>query len=671
MLYLRRMAHVRTAPAHAFFFGALVVWSLWALYICADAVPGLLDDGTHLLHSERYRTDGFLATVGGDLAAVGQHARFYEIQYALLGLYNVLFGHHLALWYLANHAFGLATGLLIYAVIRMTTRSVPGAITGSLVFLTGSPMAEAARANFGKAEVVMTFLFVCSIALLVLARHLGRTWSSSGRGPRAAIAAVAAMGLASLLLAAVAKESGRLLGLALVLTGLVGARSRPRDGRARLWIGSLGAIGLLGAATNMLVFWPSHDNPYLRSYFSLDLSASHLWQGAAFYASQNGDVILIALAALPWVVAGLRRRATGDGDGARGELFVALFLSAAIYAGALLAIRFHLSYYLYVPAALFALALGWAVAIASPRARMALLVVAAATRLYSVPYNVAIGEAQRDFDRVNDEAMRRVATLAPPRVIALDLSETSQFIQEWNLLRWFSFDGVLAPLYGASPLFESWLYQDDLRGLDRRSYDPAAIYGNLDPARLRVTSTIDPSPGDLITFRSGTMRRFHCFLRGVLPQHLDGTAALAAIDPDALAWVGRAGDRSSAARNGGSFDYRWEFFRVVARPRFLVAGREGDGWALEVPGWLPFSYPVHLSTIRDAERLAVMEVPKAGMFTWAIPCDRPGTVWLRSDQWFQPSSLGVAPDTRTLSYRVTAISLAEDPAPGGPPVTRP
>src|SRR5207245_1660295 len=408
MLYLRRrMAQVRTAPAHAFFFGALVVWILWALHICAGAVPGLLDDGTHLLHSERYRTDGFLTTVSGDLAGVGQHERFYEVQYALLGLYNVLFGHHVALWYLANHALCLATGLLMYAVLRMTTRNLSGAITGALVFLTGSPMAEAARANFGKAEVLMTFLFVCSIALLVLARRLGRTWASAGRGPRAAVVAVAAMGLATLLLAAVAKESGRLFGLALVLAALVGACSPRGDARDRVWLGSLGAIGLMGAAANVLVFWPSHDNPYLRSYFSLDLGASHVWEGAAFYASQNGDVILIAVASLPWVVAGLRRDGTGHGEGERGEVFVALSLTAAIYAGALLAIRFHLSYYLYVPAALLALGLGWAVAIASPRGRMALVIVAAATRLYSVPYNMVIGAAQRDFDRVNNEAKRK------------------------------------------------------------------------------------------------------------------------------------------------------------------------------------------------------------------------------------------------------------------------
>ncbi len=51
------------AGRRSLFLGALVVWILWALYICHGAVPGLLDDGIHLIHSDRYRTDGFFATV--------------------------------------------------------------------------------------------------------------------------------------------------------------------------------------------------------------------------------------------------------------------------------------------------------------------------------------------------------------------------------------------------------------------------------------------------------------------------------------------------------------------------------------------------------------------------------------------------------------------------------
>ena len=102
MLYLRRMARVRTSTVHALFGGALAVWILWALHVCRGAVPGLLDDGTHLIHSDKYRTVGFFATVGGDLAGLRQHARFYEVQYGLLGLYNILFGHDLTEWYLAQ-----------------------------------------------------------------------------------------------------------------------------------------------------------------------------------------------------------------------------------------------------------------------------------------------------------------------------------------------------------------------------------------------------------------------------------------------------------------------------------------------------------------------------------------------------------------------------------------
>ena len=673
MLYLRRMARTRTAPAHAFFLGALFVWILWALHICRAAVPGLLDDGTHLIHSERYRTTGFFVTVWGDLGGLWHHARFYEVQYALLGLYNIAFGHDLARWYLANHVLCLATGLLIYAVVRMTTRGLAGATMGALVFLTGSPLAEATRANFGKAEVVMTLLFLSAVALVVVAGS-SRTAPAAPRRP---FGLAMTLALGCLLLAAVAKESGRLFGLALMLAAIVGVCSRRHEGRDSFWLGSLGVLGVAGFLANVLIFWPSRDNAYLRSYFSLDLSADHLRQAAAFYATQNGDVILIGVAALPWVLASLKKRSVG-----RFELFVALYVVAALYGGAMLALRFQLSYYLYVPAALLALVFGWAVALASPSARIVLVTLAVATRLYSVPYNVITAEAQRAFDQVNYRAMEKVAVLSPSRVIALDLDEASQFVQEWNLLRWFSFDGALAPLYGAAPFFESWLYQDDLRTLDRRSYDPAATYGNLDPGRMRAAQEIDPKPGDLIATRSGTMRQFHCFLRGVMPQQFDGAAGLVALDREALEWVGAASaPHASQSDVGGTFEYRWDFFRLIARPRFLLMGRDSDGWmrpearvrlapqppgvltlTVEVPGWLPFTYPLRLSATRDDERMAVLEVHQAGTHHWVIPTGRPATLSLRSEQWFQPSALGVAPDTRTLSYRVAAVSLAEERA---------
>lgn len=682
MLYLRRMARVRTVPVHALFVGALLLWILWALHICRGAVPGLLDDGTHLIHSERYRTDGFFTTVWGGLAGVRQHARFYEVQYALLGLYNIAFGHDLARWYLANHVLCLGTGLLIYAVIRMTTRSAAGAAMGALVFLTGSPLAEATRANFGKAEVVMTFLFVAAVALLVFAGS-SRLRPAADRGRPILRGAVVVLAVSTLLLAAVAKESGRLLGLALVLAAIVGACSRRREeGHDPLWLGSLAAIGIAGALANVLIFLPSRDNPYLRSYFSLDLSAAHLGESAAFYAVQNGDVIVIGLAALPWVLASVRRGSpVRDGVHVRSELFVALYVIAALYVGALLALRFALSYYLYVPATLLALAFGWAMALASPRVRIVLAMVAVATRLYSVPYNIVTAEAQRSFDQVNYQAMERVAAISPSRVIALDLSEESQFVQEWNLLRWFSFDGALAPLYGATPFFESWLYQEDLRTLDRRSYNPAATYGNPKLERLRAGGSIDPEPGDLVAVRTGTMRRFHRFLRGVMPQHLDGPGSLLAVDGEALEWAGAAGTPYASRHvRGGIFEYRWDFFRIVARPRFVLMGRDGDGWmragarvrlaprqpgtltlTVEVPGWLPFSHPLRLSATQDGDRIATLDIRAPGTHVWPIPGSRPGTLWLRSDQWFQPSALGVAPDTRMMSYRVTAVSLDEDP----------
>jgi len=201
VLYLRRMARARTAPAHAFFFGALLVWILWALHICQAAVPGLLDDGT-ISSIARGTERPASSSPSGRPRRVVAPRPLLRSPIRLAGLYNIAFGHDLARWYLANHVLCLATGLLIYAVVRMTTQGVAGATMGALVFLTGSPLAEATRANFGKAEVVMTFLSCLP----------SPSSSSPDRGARCRrttppLGLAMVMALGCLLLAAVAKES--------------------------------------------------------------------------------------------------------------------------------------------------------------------------------------------------------------------------------------------------------------------------------------------------------------------------------------------------------------------------------------------------------------------------------------------------------------------------------
>ena len=663
---------------HRAFALLLLLWTGWVLRVSVGAVPGLLDDGTHMIHSERYRTTGFFTTILGDLHGVAHHARFYEIQYALLGGYNILFGHDIFLWYLATFFLCLATGLLIYGIVRTATGDVAGAVAGSVAFLTASPLAEAARANFGKVEVAMAFLFVLSLALWVFGRA---RWEGSERWSLGATTTVAAS-LFALTLAAVAKESGRLLSGALVLAGGLGALPRDTERAARRWQLLLASSGLFATAACLLAFAPSRNNAYIRSYFTLDSSLSHVRESAAFYLEQTGDVLIIALTTL--VVAAhatwtgtLRRTAQGV------SIPVALFVTGCAYGGLLTMARFRLPYYFFVPGTLFAISFGWTLASCARRLhRSVLLAALVLTRLYSIPYNYYVAGAQQYFDAVNDLAMRRVLEVAPSRVISLDIEERSQLVQEWNLLRWFSFGGRLAPMYGAKPDFVAWSYQQSIRNLDPGTYNPALPPGKIDRQRVARDAPLVCQVGDLIAVRRGALRAFHVALRGVVPQSFDPGGELDGLDREGLERAGEVGGSQAALTPlklpWVTFDYRWEFFRVVRPLRYVVMGREVDGWmlpqgrvrliarpgavftlTLEVPGWLPFRYPWLLEARAQNQVVAEVEAKVGGIYRLAIPSDSGGVVELKSDQWFQPSAVGVSPDTRLLSYRVIKVQYED------------
>jgi hypothetical protein len=77
---------------------------------------------------------------------------------------------------------------------------------------------------------------------------------------------------------------------------------------------------------------------------------------------------------------------------------------------------------------------------------------------------------------------------------------------------------------------------------------------------------------------------------------------------------------------------------------------------LEVPGFLPFTFPVVIKATQDGREIARAEASVPGDYTLDVPITKPGIIELSADQWFVPVELGIATDERRLSYRITQCS---------------
>ena len=83
--------------------------------------------------------------------------------------------------------------------------------------------------------------------------------------------------------------------------------------------------------------------------------------------------------------------------------------------------------------------------------------------------------------------------------------------------------------------------------------------------------------------------------------------------------------------------------------------------AVEVPGWLPFRYPVKLEAIMSGTTVQSLEVREPGKHELVLPLHRKGLIELRCDQWFVPAKLEIgSTDTRRLSYRVLDTTMCEE-----------
>ena|SRR4029079_19770111 len=71
---------------------------------------------------------------------------------------------------------------------------------------------------------------------------------------------------------------------------------------------------------------------------------------------------------------------------------------------------------------------------------------------------------------------------------------------------------------------------------------------------------------------------------------------------------------------------------------------------VEVPGWMPFAYPVKLETMRDGEVEKTYQFTYPGMQKVQIPLA--GTIVLKINNWFIPARIIGSSDERQLSYRL-------------------
>ena len=176
-------------------------------------------------------------------------------------------------------------------------------------------------------------------------------------------------------------------------------------------------------------------------------------------------------------------------------------------------------------------------------------------------------------------------------------------------------------------------------------------------------------------------------------------------DPSQLERLSRAakqlGDKFTVAKMFANYaDLFWATIKSGRRQRFFKGssrivtvlkkleglmqepyefyGRAGDGWMapygiirvldpkprslkldLEIPGWLPFKFPVSIKAVQNDRQIALLQASGPGYPTLTVPLAQSGIIELSADQWFVPAELGLSPDGRRLCYRVASASTVK------------
>lgn len=673
--------HMRSYILSSAFLLIFIAWLVWIFTALHSAAPGLIDDGTHIAIARKYGHEGFFKAAFHSFKLFLDGARFYETHYALLGTYYILFGEHLQWWYAANIFLALVSALLTSSVVYRATRNIWPALMSGFLILTSSPTAETLCANFGKAEAIMVALFVAGLAL----------WARCGRSPWQLPMLLGASIL--FILACITKESGKILALSLCMPWIASKVPLPKPLGATSSVASanhpvpplfaLFLIGLASLSASYLVALPSSASQYMQSYFAMDFSLPHIKSSFANYWTECPDVILmLVLLAVVYAILLFKHR----NQNRYLLLGAALLGGATVYITCLLGFQFTLSYYLYVPLLLLALSAGLVFA-ALPSGntflRRLILVGFVLTRFYSIPYLFLILQSQQLFDSVNYKAMLHMADKCKTSVFVLDISEHSQMVQEWNILRTsYSATAHLPSMYGAADGFTAWSYQDlhrnrsgllvnDRAELQKKA--PSAWLQDIKEWREEL-----PKEGDYIACRFGDVAIGKHYLRAVMPFNQSVEDYLKIFDFQSVEAAESVFQQKQIISPTPPFlrsvSYGWKFYKVLHPMNFHVVGCTRDRWLtrstsisfssnaaisgveieLEVPQ--NHTFPIRIWAECDGKEIATRAILSGGHASFTLPALPGKSVKLFSSSWFQPSKLGLNSDTRELSVRLKKIA---------------
>ena len=118
--------------------------------------------------------------------------------------------------------------------------------------------------------------------------------------------------------------------------------------------------------------------------------------------------------------------------------------------------------------------------------------------------------------------------------------------------------------------------------------------------------------------------------------------------------------------------------KILIGAPYDLYGRWEDGWmapygaievlrvtntiltlTVEIPGWLPFIFPVCIKAVQNDRQIAILRAEAPGTYTLNVPLTRLGVVEFLADQWFIPARLGMSSDKREICYRILRQSETE------------
>lgn len=666
------------------FFIFLAVWIVWAFDLSTQYVtPGLLDDGTYIHTADEYRVHGLFHVAVKHFLEIFNSAsrrRFYELHEGLLGFYQTAFGLDLRFWYLAQYCYCILTAAAGFWLVWSFSKDLLGGMLAVFSILTVSPLADAVRANFGKVEDVMAFTFMLAVACLAQLRL--RSTTSSTILDRAIYIALAVGASIFMVLGSLGKESGKILAafpllfvtlefVAFKLTSWHKYRQgrcaelaqyffdRNEEGRAPTPLSFIiftMSLGILVLAFSIYAFRLRSDTGYLANYFKLNFDPKFILGSVKTYWVQCPDVFILFVFLIPMILFGYVKPRLW-------ACCVAIAIIAFIYLVLLMTFRFHVSYYLYIPAVLIAAGFGLVFACSSRRYRIILLVALALSRAHSIPYIYFQAAGQRYVDFVNFKAMEAAASSNSPRVIALDIDEQSQIIQEWNFLRLSYFGGKLPPIFGGPPNFTVSNYQSRIRSFLRSP----------DDAENLLSADSVPRLGDLVVVRSGSVVAGSRELRAVFPFAQNAEEYLSILDQSALVPFAEVGgyipDVAPLQFGVAQFNLHWNFYRVASPLHYVIFGRQLPGWLqqdahvrilnpdpneqlalkIEIPSWVPYRYPLKLIARMENEVIEQINITGPGYQTLILPMDRRGDIEIEASDCTAPHRVGIV-STNNLCY---------------------